>query len=97
MSARAQTTEVALERTPHLAVLEIVQHAIGVAIRAMVAESPELIGEPHPWRSESADTRAARRLFRHLFQLDRALARYRRALLVPCEPPEPESSDDIDF
>jgi hypothetical protein len=83
-----------LQRAPHLAVLDVVEHALGVAVRALVADFPALLGEPHPWRPDALDQRAARRLLHQMVRFENTLARYRRSLaaLAP-----PASTDDIDF
>jgi hypothetical protein len=88
-----------LDRAPHLGVLVVVDHAIGVAVSAVMAEFPALMGDPHPWRPDPPDQAAARRLVRHLCACARALSRYRRALkpLLEPPPPPPSGNDDLDF
>lgn len=81
---------------PHLAVLDVVEHALGVAVRALVADFPALIGEPHPWRPDSPDQRAARRMLHQMIRFERTVARYRRSLPLLLVPPA-DSTDDVDF
>jgi hypothetical protein len=86
-----------VQRPPHLTVLDIVEHALGVAVRAIVTDFPALIGEPHPWRPDSPDQRAARRMLHRMIRFERSLARYRRALPRLLTPPAADSPDDVDI
>jgi len=85
-----------LARAPHLAVLDVVDHALRVAACAVYAELPALLGDPHPWRPEPPEHVAARRLLRQIGTFARTLDRYRRTLAPLLEPPPPPD-DDIDF
>jgi len=85
-----------LARAPHLAVLDVVDHALGVAAWAVYAELPALRGDPHPWHPEPPEHVAARRLLREIRTFTRALDRYHRTLAPLLEPPPPPH-DDIDF
>ena len=84
-----------LGRAPHLAVLDVVDHAVCVAASALYAELPALMGDPHPWRPEPPEHVAARHLLRQIRTFARALDRYRRTLASLPAPPPPD--DDIDF
>jgi len=86
-----------LGRAPHLAVLDVVDHALRVAAWALYAELPALMGDPHPWRPEPPEHVAARRLLRQIRTFARALDRYRRTLAPLLAPPPPPADDNIDF
>jgi hypothetical protein len=92
-------TPATLVRAPHLAVLDVIDHAFGTAAWALLADYPGLVGDPHPGCHEPPDQLAARRLLRQMHTFERALARYRRALLPLLEPAtsSPIGDDDIDF
>lgn len=81
------------ELAAHLAVLDVVEHALGVAVRALVADFPTLLGEPHPRHREEPDERAARRLLHRMLHFERVIARYRAALPAPSA----DDRDDLDF
>jgi hypothetical protein len=86
-----------LGRAPHLAVLDVLDHALRVAAWALYAELPALMGDPHPWRPEPPEQVAARRLLRQIRTFARALDRYRRTLAPLLAPPPQPPGDDIDF
>ncbi len=81
----------------HLAVIDVAEYALGVAVRALVADFPALLGEPHPWRPDSPDQRAARRMLHRMIRFERTLARYRCLLPLLLRPPATDSTDDVDF
>ena len=81
----------------HLAVIDVVEYALGVAVRALVADFPELLGEPHPWRPDSPDQRAARRMLHQMIRFERTITRYRRSLPLLFASPPTDSTDDVDF
>lgn len=90
-------TPATLGRAPHLAVLDVIDHALRAAAWAILAEFPALIGDPHPWRRDPPAQLAARRLLRQMKTFDRALARYRRALAPLLEPSPPSATDGDDI
>lgn len=92
-------TPATLERAPHLAVLDVIAHALDTAAWALLADFPGLMDDPHPWRPEPPEQLAAQRLLRQMHAFERALIRYRRTLARLHETSTPPSTggDDIDF
>ena len=86
-----------LGRAPHLAVLDVIDHAVHPATCAILAEFPALMGDPHPWCPEPPEQLAARRLLRQMHTFERALVRYRQTLARLLESSTPSPTDNIDF
>jgi hypothetical protein len=80
-----------------MAVLEIIDHTLGVAICALIAEFPALIGDPHPWQKDPPDQLAARRLLQSILRFEQILARYRASTHTRLLSPSPSDRNDIDF
>lgn len=89
-------TPASLIQSPHLAVLDVIDHALGTATWALLADFPGLVGDPHPWLADPPEQLAARRLLRQMHAFQRALDRYRRTLLEPSTPPHTDG-DNLDF
>jgi len=85
-------------RAAHLVVLDLVEHAVATAAWSLMDDFPALQGEPHPWKAESPEERAARGLLRALRAFVRALRRYQRAVVAPGEGAALcATRDDTDF
>jgi hypothetical protein len=90
-------TPVVLAQAPHLALLDVLEHALRVAVWALLAEFPTLAGDPHPWRPDPPDQLAARRLLSRMQTFDRTLVRYRRIAITRRTPTPPVVHDGDEF
>lgn len=87
MSAADQTRPTTLDfiLAPELAALAIVDHAIDVALSALIAAQPPLAGDPPPYWVRDAHTRPiliARTLSKRAARLQHLLRAYHAAVLA---------------
>jgi hypothetical protein len=84
-----------LAQAPELAALALLDVALAISIRALLAEHPTLeLDEPGP---EPASLRRARRLLAAVYPLQRATHRYRLAVLAALAVPAKKDDDDLPF
>jgi hypothetical protein len=84
-----------LAQAPELAALALLDVALAVSVRALLAEHPTLeLDEPG---TEPASLRQARRLLAAAYPLQRATHRYRVAALAALTVPTKEDNDDLPF
>jgi hypothetical protein len=84
-----------LARAPELAALALLEVALTISVRALLAEHPTLeLHEPEP---EPESLRRARRLLAAVYPLQRATHRYRLAALAALTVPAKEDNDDLPF
>jgi hypothetical protein len=84
-----------LAQVPELAALALLDVALAVSVRALLAEHPTLeLDDPGP---EPASLRRARRLLAAVYPLQRATHRYRVAALAALTVPVKEDDDDLPF
>ena len=68
-----------LDRAPELAVLHLLAETLQTATLALIAVHPGLTCEPPPsWRPPPPSTRQADQIIRLAYQLENAIATYRR-------------------
>ena len=84
-----------LAQAPELAALALLDVALAISIRALLAEHPTLeLHEPEP---EPVSLRRARRLLAAIYPLQRATHRYRVAALSALTRPRKDRDDDLPF
>jgi len=84
-----------LAQAPELAALALLDVALAISVRALLAEHPTLeLDEPGP---EPVSLRRARRLLAAIYPLQRATHRYRAAALATLTVPAKEDDDDLPF
>ena len=83
-----------LAQAPELAALALLDVALAISVRALLAEHPTLeFDEPLP---EPLSLRRARRLLAAIYPLQRAAHRYRAAVLAAAAPVK-EDDEDLPF
>jgi hypothetical protein len=83
-----------LAQAPELAALALLDVALAISVRALIAEHPTLeLDEPLP---EPLSLRRARRLLGAIYPLQRAAHRYRAAVLAATTAPA-NDDDDLPF
>lgn len=83
-----------LAQAPELAALALLDVALAISVRALLAEHPTLeLDEPVP---EPVSLRRARRLVTAIYRLQRATYRYRAAALAALTAPV-KDDDDLPF
>ena len=92
MTKKAIVTPDDLRSDPELAILDVLDHTIGLAVYALVAIYPELTDSEIPaWRQDHSTTGlAARHLIACTQELESALGDYRDAILRDREAEENE-------
>ncbi len=84
-----------LAQAPELAALALLDVALALGVRALLAEHPTLeLDEPCP---EPVTLRRARRLLATIYPLQRAVHRYRVAVLASLTAPAKDDDDDLPF
>ena len=83
-----------LAQAPELATLALLDVALAISVRALLAEHPTL--ELHESGPEPASLRRARRLLAAVYPLQRASHRYRDAALAALAPAK-GTDDDLPF
>jgi hypothetical protein len=76
-----------LAQAPELAALALLDVALAISVRALLAEHPTLELEEPGLEPEPASLRRARRLLAAVRPLERATQRYRAAVLAALAPP----------
>lgn len=84
-----------LSQAPELATLAVLEVALEITVRALVAEHPTL-DELEPCLAEPGSLRRARRLLTGIYPLQRAVQRYRAAVLAAIGP-EGDDDDHLPF
>lgn len=84
-----------LSQAPELATLAVLEVALEITVRALIAEHPTL-DEFEPSLAEPRSLRRARRLLAGIYPLQRAVQRYRTAVLAATGS-EGDDDDDTPF
>ena len=84
-----------LAQAPELAALALLDVALAVSVRALLAEHPTL--ELDEYGPEPLSLRRARRLLAAVYPLQRAAQRYRTAVLAAAAAPARKDDDDLPF
>lgn len=84
-----------LAAAPELAALALLDRALAVAVRALLAEHPTLAVQPDPGRADAITVAKARQLLAVVRPLRRAVARYRLAVRKSLLPHT--ADDDLPF
>ena len=95
-SARPTLTLAALAQAPELATLELLETALELSVRSLLAEHPTLAELCDP-SLEPLSLRRARHLREGIYPLQRALRRYRAAVLAAMTVASSDDCDDLPF
>ena len=81
-----------LSQAPELATLAVLEVALEITVRALVAEHPTL-DEFEPYRAEPMSLRCARKVLAGVYPLQCAVHRYRAAVLAATNSDEDDDED----